>query len=121
MYSINLGAKGMSSISGNFYPELLVWMCENANDVDKLEEVQWLQTQLNSVDPLIHVAYPMSSKYFLEKRGLPIQAISRVHTLELTPEQKIALDELYDKFIGWCEYLDIKPVTMEEIGELVVV
>jgi 4-hydroxy-tetrahydrodipicolinate synthase len=121
MYSINLGAKGMSSISGNFYPELLVWMCENATNPDKLEEVQWLQTQLNSVDPLIHVAYPMSSKYFLEKRGLPIQAISRVHTLELTPEQKIALDELYDKFMGWCEHLDIKPVTMEEVGELVVV
>ena len=64
MYSLQMGAKGMSSISGNFYPEVMVWMCNNANNPEKQEEVKWLQAELTKVDPLIHQAYPMSSKYF---------------------------------------------------------
>lgn len=115
MYSLQMGAKGMSSISGNFYPEILVWMCNNANDPDKKEEVQWLQSELTRVDPLIHVAYPMSAKYFLMKRGLPVRTISRAHVLELTPEQKHTLDDIYNSFSKWCERLKIKPVNIEEI------
>src|SRR4249920_3436623 len=65
MYSLQMGAKGMSSISGNFYPEILVWMVNNANNPDRQKEVQWLQSEISRVDPLIHVAYPMSAKYFL--------------------------------------------------------
>src|SRR4030095_4277372 len=69
MFSLQMGAKGMSSISGNFYPEILVWMCENAIKPDRQKEVEWLQSELSKVDPLIHVAYPLSAKYFLRKRG----------------------------------------------------
>src|SRR6185436_19126395 len=56
MYSLQMGAKGMSSISGNFYPEILVWMVNNATDPDKQEEVRWLQGEITRVDPLIHIA-----------------------------------------------------------------
>ncbi|MDR0794406.1 MAG: dihydrodipicolinate synthase family protein, partial [Chitinophagaceae bacterium] len=66
MYSLQMGAKGMSSISGNFYPEILVWMCNNATNPDKQEEVKWLQSEITRVDPLIHQAYPMSAKYFMQ-------------------------------------------------------
>jgi 4-hydroxy-tetrahydrodipicolinate synthase len=110
MYSLQMGARGMSSISGNFYPEILVWMCNNANDPAKQEDVRWLQGELSRVDPLIHVAYPMSAKYFLQKRGLPVRTISRAHALELTREQKQTLDDIYKSFIGWCERLNIEPV-----------
>ena len=113
--SIQGGAKGMSSISGNFYPEILVWMCNNAANPDKQEEVNWLQSELTRVDPLIHIAYPMSAKYFLRKRGLPVRTISRAFALELTPEQKQTLDAIYKDFLGWCEKLDIKPVDVESI------
>jgi 4-hydroxy-tetrahydrodipicolinate synthase len=109
MYSLQMGAKGMSSISGNFYPEILAWMCSNARNPDKLEDVKWLQSELSRVDPLIHIAYPMSAKYFLKKRGLHIRTISRAHALELTPEQKITLDEIYESFLSWCDKLKIKP------------
>jgi 4-hydroxy-tetrahydrodipicolinate synthase len=115
MYSIQMGAKGMSSISGNFYPEILVWMCNNANNPDKLEEVKWLQSELIRVDPQIHIAYPLSAKYFLRKRGLPIRTISRAHSLELTPAQKQALDDIHTSFLGWCKRLQIKPVDVEEL------
>lgn len=110
MYSLQMGAKGMSSISGNFYPEILVWMCNNATNPNKQEEVKWLQSEITRVDTLIHQAYPMSAKYFLQKRGLPVRTISRTFALELTPEQKKILDDIYTSFKCWCERLDIKPV-----------
>lgn len=115
MQSLQLGAKGMSSISGNFYPEILVWMCDNANNPDKQEEVRWLQSELTRVDPTIHIAYPMSAKYFLQKRGLPVRTISRAYALELTPQQKATLDEIHQSFLGWCDRLGIEPVNVEEL------
>jgi 4-hydroxy-tetrahydrodipicolinate synthase len=115
MYSLQMGAKGMSSISGNFYPEILVWMVNNATNPDKQEEVKWLQAEISRVDPLIHIAYPMSAKYFLRKRGLPVRTISRATALELTPEQKKTLDEVHDSFINWCDKLEIQPVDVESL------
>jgi 4-hydroxy-tetrahydrodipicolinate synthase len=115
IFSIQMGAKGLSSISGNFYPEVLVWLCNNATNPEKQEEVKWLQSELTRVDPLIHIAYPMSAKYFLRKRGLPVRTISRAHALELTPDQKKTLDEIYASFTGWCERLKIKQVDVEEV------
>lgn len=115
MYSLQMGAKGMSSISGNFYPEILVWMVNNATNPDKLEDVKWLQGEISRVDPLIHVAYPMSAKYFLRKRGLPVRTISRATALELTPDQKKTLDEIHESFNMWCERLEIKPVDVEQL------
>jgi 4-hydroxy-tetrahydrodipicolinate synthase len=114
-FSLLNGAKGMSSISGNFYPEIMVWMTENANDPAKQEQVAWLQSELTRVDPLIHAAYPMSSKYFLQKRGLPVRTISRATALQLTPEQRKTLDDIHDSFLSWCDRLDIKPVTVEKL------
>ncbi|MBS1605933.1 MAG: dihydrodipicolinate synthase family protein [Bacteroidetes bacterium] len=116
MYSLQMGAKGMSSISGNFYPEILVWMCDHANDPERQEDVRWLQGELSRVDPLIHVAYPMSAKYFLQKRGLPVRTISRAHALELTVQQKQVLDDIHYSFLGWCERLGIQPV---QTGKLI--
>jgi 4-hydroxy-tetrahydrodipicolinate synthase len=115
MYSLQMGAKGMSSISGNFYPEILVWMCEHANDPAMQEDVKWLQGELSRVDPLIHIAYPLSAKYFLRKRGLPVRTISRAHALELTPDQKKTLDDIHSSFLTWCAKLQIKPVNVEEV------
>jgi 4-hydroxy-tetrahydrodipicolinate synthase len=114
-FSLQQGAKGMSSISGNFYPEIMVWMTENANDPSKQEDVAWLQSELTRVDPLIHIAYPMSSKYFLQKRGLPVRTISRATAFQLTPEQRKVLDEIHESFLTWCERLDIRPVTIEKL------
>jgi 4-hydroxy-tetrahydrodipicolinate synthase len=115
MFSLQMGAKGMSSISGNFYPEILVWMCNNANNPAKQEEVKWLQAEITRVDPMIHQAYPMSAKYFLKKRGLPVRTISRTFALELTPDQKKVLDDIYTSFLGWCEKLGIQPVQLSKV------
>jgi 4-hydroxy-tetrahydrodipicolinate synthase len=110
MFSLQDGAKGISSISGNFYPEIMVWMCNNANNPEKQDDVKWIQSEITRVDPLIHEAYPISAKYFLKKRGLPVHAISRAFVPELTPEQKKTFDRIYIDFLGWCDRLGIKRV-----------
>jgi 4-hydroxy-tetrahydrodipicolinate synthase len=115
MFSLQQGARGMSSISGNFYPEVMVWMTEHANNPEKQADVAWLQSELTRVDPLIHIAYPMSAKYFLQKRGLPVRMISRATAFQLTPDQRIALDDIHESFLNWCDRLNIKPVTIEKL------
>jgi 4-hydroxy-tetrahydrodipicolinate synthase len=114
-FSLQQGAKGMSSISGNFYPEVMVWMVNNATNPEKQEEVKWLQEELTKVDPLIHIAYPMCSKYFLQKRGLPVRTISRAVATKLTPDQRTVLDGIYDRFEYWCERLAIPKVDIVSI------
>jgi 4-hydroxy-tetrahydrodipicolinate synthase len=105
---MQMGAAGMSSISGNFYPEILVWLCNHVNDESRQEDVRWIQSELQRVDPLIHIAYPLSAKYFLQLRGIPVRTISRAHALELTPEQKQTLQQIHRDFQGWCERLQIR-------------
>jgi 4-hydroxy-tetrahydrodipicolinate synthase len=115
-FSLQQGAKGMSSISGNFYPEAMVWMVNNATNPDKQEDVKWLQEELTKVDPLIHIAYPMSAKYFLQKRGLPIRTISRAVANKLTPDQRSVLDDIHNRFEHWCERLGIQKVDVQAIA-----
>lgn len=109
-FSMRNGATGMSSISGNFYPEILVWMVNNANNPAKKEQVNWLQSELSRVDLAIHIAYPISAKYFLAKRGLSVRNISRAYSMHLTPQQKTYLDAIYNDFLKWCQTLEITPV-----------
>jgi len=110
MKSLQAGAKGMSAISGNFYPEILVWMCNNATNPDKQEEVKYIQEQITQSEGIIGHNYPLSSKYFLQKRGLPIELISRKSNGSLTTKQTNALDETYKMFRGWCDRIGIEPV-----------
>jgi len=113
--SMKAGAQGMSAISGNFYPEILVWLCKNVNNPEKQDDVAWIQQELTKVDPQIHVAYPMSAKFFLQLRGLPIHTISRAHALEVTPQQKVALHSILDTTKTWFERLKVKEVLYEDV------
>jgi 4-hydroxy-tetrahydrodipicolinate synthase len=74
-----------------------------------------LQSELTKVDPLIHIAYPLSAKYFLQKRGLPVRTISRAQAIQLTPEQRKVLDGIHDSFLEWCERLKIGPVNIKSL------
>jgi 4-hydroxy-tetrahydrodipicolinate synthase len=110
MYSLQAGAKGMSPISGNFYPEISAWMCNNATNPDKQNDVKYIQEQITKTEAVIGKNYPLSSKYFLQKRGLPIELISRKSKKPLTEKQINALDETYKLFLGWCDRIGIEPV-----------
>jgi 4-hydroxy-tetrahydrodipicolinate synthase len=111
-FSLQHGAKGMSAIAGNFYPEILVWMCNHATDPRKQKEVAWLQQELVKAEELISKSYPVSSKYFLRKRGLPILTTSRTSSQPLDEKQMETLDGVHQTFIEWCERLQITPVSL---------
>ena len=112
MRSLQAGAKGMSAVSGNFYPEILVWMCNNATHPDKQADVQYMQEQLTRAEAVIAKGYPASSKYFLQKRGLPIEPIIRNKKIKLKKKNIEALDAMYQTFLGWCDRIGIEPVKL---------
>jgi 4-hydroxy-tetrahydrodipicolinate synthase len=109
MYSLQAGAKGMSAICGNFYPEILVWMCNNSTNPGKQEDVKYIQQQLTKTEDIIGQNYPLSAKYFLHKRGVPIEVISRTTPGPLTAQQKQVLDDVYKTLVGWCARIGIEP------------
>ncbi|MDQ6477145.1 dihydrodipicolinate synthase family protein [Dyadobacter sp. LHD-138] len=108
--SLQKGGKGMSPISGNFYPEIHTWLCKNANNPAKSEDANWIQAEIARMEPLISIPYPLSSKYFLKKRGLPIELVCRAKSKVVSPEQQQTLDYAHSVFLGWCDRLHIKTV-----------
>ncbi|MBS1576739.1 MAG: dihydrodipicolinate synthase family protein [Bacteroidetes bacterium] len=108
MYSLQAGAKGISAIAGNFYPEIYAWLCENVNKTEKQDDVKWIQSEITRLDPVISDGYSMSAKYFLHKRGVPIAPICRTNKNSLTSSQVQKLDELYRLVKTWHERLGIK-------------
>lgn len=106
--SLRSGAKGISAIAGNFYPELFAWLCGNINDFSKQDDVNWLQEQLTRMDSIISSGYPLSAKYFLSKRGVPFNLQSRSNTTPLTAAQINILDNFYKELPSWHERLGIK-------------
>jgi 4-hydroxy-tetrahydrodipicolinate synthase len=110
LQSLQKGGKGMSPISGNFYPEIHTWLCKNANNPAKTADANWIQAEITRMEPLISQPYPLSSKYFLKKRGLPIEQVCRAKSKVVTPEQQKVLDGAYKTFLSWCERLDIEIV-----------
>ncbi|GLU53955.1 dihydrodipicolinate synthase family protein [Dyadobacter frigoris] len=106
------GAKGLSPISGNFYPEIHSWLCENANNLSRSAEASWIQDEIAKMEPVISKFYPIGSKYFLQKRGLPIPLTCRSNSAQLPAEQRKILDGAYTIFLGWCERLEIRAVSV---------
>jgi 4-hydroxy-tetrahydrodipicolinate synthase len=106
--SLQKGARGMSPISGNFYPEIHSWLCKYANDRSKAADVNWIQAEIARTEPIISKFYPLSSKYFLKKRGVPIELVTRAKAQSIPVEQQKILDDTYTVFLGWCDRLGIK-------------
>jgi 4-hydroxy-tetrahydrodipicolinate synthase len=109
MYSLQMGAEGLSTIAGNFYPDIFVWVCNNVNNPDRQEDVKWLQSELTRVDEIIS-GYPLSAKYFLKKRGVPMELVCRKTKTPLTKEQVDITDGIFNTMLGWQERLGISTV-----------
>ncbi|WP_205748328.1 dihydrodipicolinate synthase family protein [Dyadobacter bucti] len=112
--SLRKGGRGMSPISGNFYPEIHTWLCRYADDPSKSADAAWIQSEIARTEPVISKYYPLSSKYFLKKRGLPIELVSRSKAKSIPAEQMKVLDDTYNVFLGWCDRLGIKAVNARQ-------
>ena len=93
--SLTAGAAGLSCIQGNYFPELIVWLCDNYADISLQPEVLRLQNFLIQHMDIMHRNYPMTAKYFLQKRGLPISTTTREGGDRLTTHLKQNMDRFY--------------------------
>jgi 4-hydroxy-tetrahydrodipicolinate synthase len=94
--SLRAGSAGLSCIQGNFFPEMIVWLCNNVNNPEAQEGVQQIQDLLIQTMPVIHYAYPTVAKYYLQKRGFPISLYTRRKVEACTEEVKAEVDELFE-------------------------
>ena len=67
--SLKAGSAGLSCIQGNYFPELIVWLCDHYNDVALQNEVSAVQQFIIDNMDVMHNVYPVVSKYFLQKEA----------------------------------------------------
>lgn len=96
--SLKAGSAGLSCIQGNFFPELIIWICDNYNDASKADELAAVQQFLESNMGVMHDVYPIVAKYALQKRGLSISNFTRREVGSFTPIVKNAVDQLQNEY-----------------------
>ncbi|GAB3432180.1 dihydrodipicolinate synthase family protein [Niabella aquatica] len=93
--SLRSGSAGLSCIQGNYFPELVVWLCDHYNNAALQEQVQMVQQFFIDEMEVMHRYYPQSAKYFLQEAGLPVAAYVRGKNSNEVPEAvKKAMDDL---------------------------
>lgn len=108
--TLKAGSAGLSCIQGNYFPELIVWLCDNYNKAELAEEVDMVQRFLIDNMDVMHNVYPIVSKYFLQKRGFEISTFTRRNVGEFTSGIRAQVDALYTNYDRLQQYLDVKAV-----------
>ena len=90
--SMQAGASGLSCIQGNYFPELVVWFCNNFSNELKQEQIRKTSGFFEKNMDLMHDTYPITAKYVLQKRGFEIGLTTRRQVGFLSDNQKVALD-----------------------------
>ncbi|MFD2287699.1 dihydrodipicolinate synthase family protein [Pedobacter petrophilus] len=106
--SLKAGASGLSCIQGNYFPELIVWLCNHYSDETLVEEVAMVQQFLIDHMEVMHTVYPAVSKYFLQKRGLNISTYTRRAVGALTSAVVGDVDKLFADYTALRSELNIE-------------
>lgn len=96
--SLKAGAAGLSCIQGNYFPELIVWLCNNYNTDGLREEVGKVQEFLIRNMEVMHAVYPAAAKYFLQKRGLLKNTVTRKKAETFDDAAKRNIDQLSERY-----------------------
>ncbi len=106
--SLKAGAAGLSCIQGNFFPELIVWLCEHYDQEGLSGEVARVQQfMIDSMDA-IHDVYPTVSKYFLQQRGFALSTYTRRDVGTFTPAVQARVDQLLLDFNALKESIQLE-------------
>ncbi|MCX2480433.1 dihydrodipicolinate synthase family protein [Pedobacter sp. MC2016-15] len=93
--SLRAGSAGLSCIQGNFFPELIVWLCKNYDKPELDAELNALQDFLILHMDVMHDVYPYAAKYALQKQGLPISTFTRRDVGHFSPANAREIEQLY--------------------------
>ncbi|MBW4889014.1 dihydrodipicolinate synthase family protein [Mucilaginibacter sp. HMF5004] len=96
--SLKAGAAGLSCIQGNFFPELIVWLCNNYANESLKQQVDDVQQFLIDNMDVMHNVYPIIAKYWLKKRGLEISTFTRRNVGTFTTPIKHQIESLYGNY-----------------------
>ncbi|WP_129715202.1 dihydrodipicolinate synthase family protein [Pedobacter sp. SYP-B3415] len=108
--SLRAGAAGLSCIQGNYFPELIVWLCDHYADQSKAAEVNIVQQFLIDNMDVMHDVYPTVSKYFLRKRGLNISTFTRRNVGEVSRAVLRNIEQLYADYTRLSNRLELQPL-----------
>ncbi|MGH2642612.1 MAG: dihydrodipicolinate synthase family protein [Chitinophagaceae bacterium] len=98
LYSLTEGGDGISPIGANFYPEMYSVLYNEYKAKGEGAELIKLNAQLDLMDAIANQSYPLSAKYFLNKRGLNIREICRIPYKALNAEGEMKLKALMKTF-----------------------
>lgn len=96
--SLKAGAAGVSCIQGNYFPELIVWLCNNFDNNQLKDEVAAVQQFLVDNMDVMHNVYPVVAKYYLQKSGASISTFCRRDVGQFTSAIKQNVDKLYNQY-----------------------
>lgn len=107
--SLKAGSAGLSCIQGNYYPELVVWLCKNYDNPSATEQVEKVQQFFIDHMDIMHDVYPVVAKYFLQKRGLPISTFTRKDAGVFDEDVRKRMDLFYLQFQELLERIELVP------------
>lgn len=109
--SLKAGSAGLSCIQGNYFPELLVWLCNNYNTNRLENEVALAQQFFIDHMDVMHDVYPTVAKYYLQKRGLDISTFTRrIGIGEFNTQTKAKVDRLFQDYTNLKEKINLEDV-----------
>lgn len=106
--SLKAGSSGLSCIQGNYFPELIVWLCDHYNNELLKDEVAVVQQFIVDNMDVMHNVYPIVSKYFLQKRGLNISTYTRRNVGAFTADVTKEVDKLFEDYTALRSDLNIQ-------------
>lgn len=96
--SLRAGAAGLSCIQGNFFPELIVWLCNNYDNAQLAVEVEEVQQFFIKNMDVMHNVYPIVAKYSLKQRGVDISTFTRRQVGTLSSSIRQGVEALYGDY-----------------------
>lgn len=113
--SLKAGAMGLSCIQGNYFPELVVWLCQHYNNPAEADNVARVQQFFVDTMDVIHHTYPISAKYVLQQRGFDITLTTRWQVGVLTNETQRNLDDLLKTYKAVTDDMRL-PLLLKEVN-----
>lgn len=112
--SLAAGSAGLSCIQGNYFPELIVWLCDNYNNTAKQAEVDKVQAFFVEHMDVMHNTYPASAKYILKQRGLGNTLACRNGSVVPDANNEKELDTLWQQFSNLADEIGLSLVKLSK-------